>query len=71
VQGFKIGDKVQYNKKYNPKEVVLILSISEGFALIQFPSGSKIATRLSQLWPLKEPTAEHVKVQEHQKKNLP
>lgn len=48
-----IGDLVQYNKKYSIDEVVIILSIMDGFALIQFPSGVKIATKLSGLWPIK------------------
>lgn len=46
------GEKVQYNKKYDPEEVVLIHSIEDGFALIEFPSGTKIVTRLSLLCPL-------------------
>lgn len=50
----KIGDKVQYNKKYNPEEVVIILNMDKTHALIQFPSGGKIATPIAGLWPLTE-----------------
>lgn len=57
MQDFKKGDKAQYNKKYNPKEVVLILDVDKTHALIQFQSGSKIATPISGLWPLKNTEA--------------
>jgi len=50
----KVGDKVQYNKKYNPKEVVTILEMDSTHAVILFPSGGKIATPISGLWPIKE-----------------
>ena len=47
----KVGDKVQYNKKYNPKEVVTILKMDSTHAVILFPSGGKIATPIiSQLY---------------------
>lgn len=51
----KVGDKVQYNKKYNPKEVVTILKMDKTHALIQFPSGGKIATPISGLHFLQQP----------------
>lgn len=50
----KIGDKVQYNKKFKPNEVGTILKIEKSHALILFPSGTKIATPISGLWPLVE-----------------
>lgn len=43
----KIGDKVNYNRK----EVVVILAIEGRHALVQFQSGTKIATPLYGLWP--------------------
>jgi len=49
----RVGDKVQYNKKYSPDTVVTILEMDKTHALIQFPSGSKIATPISGLWPLR------------------
>ena len=52
----RVGDKVQYNKKYSPNEVVTILEILDNHALIIFPSGAKIATPLTGLWPLQCPT---------------
>lgn len=48
----RIGDKVQYNKKYKPEEVVTILQMDKTHALIQFPSGGKIATPIAGLWTL-------------------
>lgn len=48
----KVGEKVQYNKKYKPAEVVTILQMDKTHALIQFPTGSKIATPIAGLWPL-------------------
>lgn len=48
----KVGDKVQYNKKYKHEEVVIIMQMDKTHALIQFPSGGKIATSTVGLWPL-------------------
>lgn len=50
----KTGDKVQYNKKYNPEEVVIILQMDKTHALIQFSSGGKIATPIAGLWQFTE-----------------
>ncbi len=50
----KTGDKVQYNKAYSPDEVVTVLKIDGNNILVQFPSGTKVCTRLSGLWPLTE-----------------
>ena len=49
-----IGDKVQYNKRYKPEEVVTILDMDRTHAVILFPSGGKIATPIAGLWPLIE-----------------
>jgi hypothetical protein len=49
------GDKFQYNKIYKDSEVVTILNTDKDHALIQFPSGTKIATRQSGLWPINKP----------------
>lgn len=50
----KVGDKVQYNKRYKPDEVVTILQMDKTHAVILFPSGGKIATPIAGLWPLVE-----------------
>lgn len=49
----KIGDKVQYNKKYKESEVVTILDMDRTHALVMFPSGTKTATPITGLWSLK------------------
>jgi hypothetical protein len=64
------GDKVQYNKVYKPEEVVAILRTLDRHALIQFQSGTKIATPLTGLWSLKKdnhPTEATLKEQEEKK----
>jgi hypothetical protein len=52
VVNFKVGDKCQYNKKYSQNEVVEILQTNSTHCLILFPSGIKICTKLSGLYPL-------------------
>jgi hypothetical protein len=59
----RVGDKVQYNKKYKPSEVVTILQMDKTHALIQFPTGSKIATPIAGLWPLEVFEYQEVKPQ--------
>lgn len=48
----KVGDKYQYNRKYMESEVVTILKEDKTHALILFPSGTKLCTRQSGLWPI-------------------
>lgn len=48
----KAGDKVQYNKRFNSEEVCLILATNGNHALVQFPNGTKICTRLSGLYTI-------------------
>lgn len=48
----KVGERYQYNKKYKESEVVTIILIDKSHALIQFPSGIKICTRISGLYVL-------------------
>lgn len=62
----KIGDKLQYNKQYKESEIVTILDLLGTHALIQFPSGTKIATPQSGLWPLTEKAIAQLKVWEEQ-----
>lgn len=50
----KVGDIYQYNKKYKESELVTIIDIYGDHVLIKFPSGTKICTRISGLWPLKD-----------------
>ena len=50
----KIGDKFQYNQFYKESEIVTIIDLLGTHALIQFPSGVKISTRQSGLWPLND-----------------
>jgi len=45
--------KMQYNKKFSKKEVVTILAVDGNHCLVSFPSGTKLCTRLSSLYPLK------------------
>jgi len=49
---FKIGDKCQYTKRYLESEVVEILQILDRHCLVLFPSGYKLCTSLSGLYPL-------------------
>jgi len=49
---FKVGNKCQYNKKYLDSEVVEILRILDRHCLVLFPSGFKLCTILSGLYPL-------------------
>lgn len=46
----KIGQLVQYNKKYKASELCTILNILGNHCLILFPSGTKICTKLSGLY---------------------
>lgn len=55
LSNFKVGDKAQYNKAYSPEGLVTILEIQDKHCLILFPSGSKIATPLSGLYPVTIP----------------
>jgi len=48
----KVGDKCQYNNKYLESEVVEILQILNKHCLVIFPSGFKLCTTLSRLYPL-------------------
>lgn len=50
----RVGDQMQYNKKYKPSEVVTIMEIKDRHCLVQFPNGSKLCTRINGLWPLNE-----------------
>jgi hypothetical protein len=52
IKNFKVGDKCQYNKKYSQSEVVEILQILDRHCLVLFPSGYKLCTTLSGLYPL-------------------
>ena len=52
IVNFKVGDKCQYNKKFLDSEVVEILQILDRHCLVLFPSGYKLCTNLSGLYPL-------------------
>jgi hypothetical protein len=52
IVNFKVGDKCQYNKKFLDSEVVEILQILDRHCLVLFPSGYKLCTTLSGLYPL-------------------
>lgn len=49
---FKVGDRVQYNKKYLESEVCQILEIQRPYCLVIFPSGIRLCTRLGGLWKI-------------------
>lgn len=47
-----VGEKYQWNKYYRADEIVTVLKLCNDHALVVFPSGAKIATKVYGLWPI-------------------
>lgn len=62
----RVGDKMQFNQKFNADQVVTVLKIEGETCLIIFPSGYKLATRASGLWPINNPDYKPEQIDEKQ-----